>query len=318
MMTDQDTAVSRYLRALEAALHGVPADARQEILDDVGAHFADAEAAGIGVDDTIRALGKPHDVAAAALVELGVAHVLSPAERARRTLLFSGVTLAVFTAVFVSFLMPSYAVEVLGVSSDQTRSTLQSATSLFEYGGLGVAMLSLIPVLIAALPLIVPHRFRAGVTWGSAGVMTVLSAIAGFSIGGFFLPLTAVLWSAALLPFWVRKGASSGAERASRIIGAVVLAVPPLAGVATAVTGVFRDPMLPFWIAALVLLALAVLFALRVRFPDAVVTLVGLGMMMLALFDAGVLTLAVWLLGATWLVAGLCGLVSTRARRTLS
>ena len=60
------------------------------------------------------------------------------------------------------------------------------------------------------------------------------------------------------------------------------------------------------------LVGIAVLFAFRVRFTDAVVAVVGFGIMTLALLDAGVLTLVVWWMGSAWLLAGLCALIARR------
>lgn len=312
MMTQHDRSTTDYIRRLKAALIGLPREARDSIIDDVKAHIDDAQDSGRDAAETLTALGTPQQVADAARAELGVQASAPPAESAARTLHAAAIVLAVITAVFVSFLLPAYAIEQSG--SEQTGSVLQTATSLFDRHGLGIALLPLIPALIAALPLMTKPPLRTAAGWAVAGAMSVLSAVAGFSIGGFFLPLTLLLWTAVLLPLWARRGASPALERTARIIAAVVIASPMLFGVATALIGAFRDPMLPFWIAAAVMIVIAVTFALRVRFADPVVAVVGFGIMMLALFDAGVLTMAVWWIGAAWLVAGVCGMVARRVR----
>ena len=312
MMTEDDTAVEQYIRELETALAGLPRDSREGILDDVRAHIAEARGAGRGVPETLAGLGSPQHVAADARSELGVLEQPSKADSAARALHTAAIVLAILTAAFVSFLLPSYAIEELQVSGEPTGSTLQTATTLFEHYGLGIALLPLIPAAIAAVPLLVPARLRFGTAIGAATLMTVLSVIAGASIGGFFLPQTALLWLAVLVPIWMRRGASPAAGRTARIAAAVVIAFPMLFLAATALIGMFRDPMPPFWIAAFVLVGIAVLFAFRVRFTDAVVAVVGFGIMTLALLDAGVLTLVVWWMGSAWLLAGLCALIARR------
>lgn len=65
-----------------------------------------------------------------------------------------------------------------------------------------------------------------------------------------------------------------------------------------------------FAIAALVLVALGVLFALRVPYIDAILAACGLALMLLAVFDGGMLLLALWWAGGLWLLMGLIGVAA--------
>jgi hypothetical protein len=75
-MTDRigDQLAADYLRRLEAALAGAPPDRRHELLEEIGAHLAEARAE-LPADDEravrelLDRLGEPGEIAAAALVE---------------------------------------------------------------------------------------------------------------------------------------------------------------------------------------------------------------------------------------------------------
>ena len=77
MTTDVDALVLRYLQALEAELHDLPANRRQELLDEVGEHIAAARAeldpeTEAGVRTLLERLGEPADIAAEARERFGV------------------------------------------------------------------------------------------------------------------------------------------------------------------------------------------------------------------------------------------------------
>jgi hypothetical protein len=77
MTTEADALVHRYLQDLEAQLRDLPASRRQELLDEVGEHIADARAAldpetEAGVRTMLERLGDPADIAAEARERFGV------------------------------------------------------------------------------------------------------------------------------------------------------------------------------------------------------------------------------------------------------
>jgi uncharacterized membrane protein len=77
MTTEADALVLRYLQELEAELHDLPANRRQELLDEVGEHIAAARAeldpeTEAGVRTLLERLGDPADIAAEVRERSGV------------------------------------------------------------------------------------------------------------------------------------------------------------------------------------------------------------------------------------------------------
>ena len=77
MTTEADALILRYLQDLEAELRDLPANRRQELLDEVGEHIAAARAAlapetEAGVRTMLERLGDPADIAAEARERFGV------------------------------------------------------------------------------------------------------------------------------------------------------------------------------------------------------------------------------------------------------
>jgi hypothetical protein len=77
MTTEADAIILRYLQDLEGELCDLPADRRQELLDEVGEHIAAARAAlapetEAGVRTMLERLGDPADIAAEARERFGV------------------------------------------------------------------------------------------------------------------------------------------------------------------------------------------------------------------------------------------------------
>jgi len=77
MTTEVDALILRYLQDLEAELQDLPANRRQELLDEVGEHIATARAGlepetEAGVRTMLERLGDPADIAAEARERFGV------------------------------------------------------------------------------------------------------------------------------------------------------------------------------------------------------------------------------------------------------
>jgi len=77
MTTEVDALILRYLQDLESELHDLPANRRQELLDEVGEHIAAARAGldpetETGVRTMLERLGDPADIAAEAHERFGV------------------------------------------------------------------------------------------------------------------------------------------------------------------------------------------------------------------------------------------------------
>lgn len=305
-MNTLPTTARRYLGELEAALTGVPAAQRAAILDDIRAHIADATEDGRNIDDTLAGLGAPATVAQEARDELGLARGAEPATAAARTLTWGAVALALLTSAFVAFILPT-SLEFADQGSPGQPLTTETLLGQF---GVGAAFLTLIPAALAVLPLVVPKQIRVLTAWIAAVATTVLVVVTGVDLGGFYAPVALMLWAAALVPAWIRRGGKVATAHAWRVVGAAAMLLPAVLVLGGLVTGTLQDPTPAFWIVAIVVLALGVLFALRVRFVDSLVALCGLVLMGIGVLDAGILILAFWWAGGIWFVAGFAALAA--------
>lgn len=315
-MTALPPPAERYLRDLATALDGLPDASREAIVDDIRAHLADAAAEGRDMDATIAGLGSPASVARDAREQLGLPAASDPADRIRRFLHWTAAALALVTAAIVSFVMPSYAIEQEGVGMiGGTGDPLQTASTLFEDYGLGVALLPLIPVAVVLVQLKLSRGPRRIAGWVIAAAISVFAIIGGASVGGFYVPLALMLWAAVLVPWWVASGRSPVLGRIARLLSAAVLAAPVFFTFGGLITGTLQDADHVFWLVAAVLLALAVLFALRVPHVDGIVGAVGAGVMLLGAVDAGLLMIAFWWAGGLWLAIGASGAAARHGMR---
>lgn len=307
------TTEQQYLADLERALRGLPKQTQQAILDDVRAHFADAAEQGRSVEATIAALGSPEQVAAAAREELGL-----PAEtpdvqatRAGRLLQWSALALGVLTAVFVTFMLPR---DTASMNHDNPGASLEeqvyTTSTLFSELGVAAGLLPLLPAALALLPLVLRGRAATLAGWIVPPVVTVACFVVDFTYGAFFLPMALLLGAALFVPIWLRGPRSRASARAWRIVGGVIIASPAIFLALGTVSGSLMDAGLAFWIPAFILVVLGVLFALRMPFVDVLIAALGLALMLLAVFDGGMLFIALWWAGGLWLVVGLVGLAA--------
>src|SRR5699024_6531042 len=138
------------------------------------------------IEETLRALGAPQEIADRAREEFGAEDSraeVTRAEFAWRVLQGTAVGLAVVIGVVVAFLMPSYTGSIDSTSSDGTTTHVDTVRTLVEVNGLWVALIALVPALIAVIPLLVPRRARVATSTGAGALLTVMAVIGGFTIG---------------------------------------------------------------------------------------------------------------------------------------
>ncbi len=127
------------------------------------AHIADALDSGRDTAEILAGLGAPSAVAGQAREELGLP-VRDGAERAARTLSVVAVAAGVLIAVCVSFLLPSAVpVDPLGAGSGE-----QGVVRRF---GPGIALLTLLPALLVAAPLVLRGRARGAARFAGAAAL---------------------------------------------------------------------------------------------------------------------------------------------------
>jgi len=310
-MNAEDT----YLRSVERMLSSIAPEHRADVLDDLRGHFADAEESGRPVDDIIRGLGTPADIAERAQEEFGVSRDAdhARAERAWRVLQGAAVIISVVTGVVVAFIMPSF---IEGPETTDTTQTLVSAN------GLWVALIALVPALIAAVPLVVPRRTRVVTSIIAGVVLTFMALVGGFTIGGFFLPSVLLTWTA-LFAWLSLRGRGVGIGW--RIVGAVVTPLPVVASLAA--FGVFPGPgryadtagpdvslNAWAWPFLAVVLLLAVLIVLGYRTAGWVLAAIGLAVILLGLISGELMTMLFIWLGGIWITVGLAHAVTAPRR----
>ncbi|MDQ0614733.1 hypothetical protein QF046_002374 [Microbacterium sp. W4I4] len=319
-MTTEDD----YLRSVERMLRGIAPEHRTAVLDDLRGHFADAEDAGRPVDEIVRGLGTPQEIADRAVEEFGADAVAGDgrAESAWRVLQGAAVVVAVVIGVVVAFMMPSYTGFVDTVSSDGTRTQVDTTQTLVEVNGLWVALIALVPALVALVPMVVPRRARTATASVAAAVLTLMALVGGFSLGGFFLPTVMLSWAALIV--WVRLR-GSGFGLTWRIVGGVLAALPVLGfllPVFGGMPGRYADGAAgsdfqlsawawPFFAAILVL---AVLIAIGYRSAGWLLAALGLLMLAWALVSGELFALLVIWLGGLWLTIGLAHAVTASRR----
>ena len=301
-------AAETYLRALGAELSDAPPDTVREIVEDVRAHLTDALGSGRSMDQALAGLGSPQAVAGQARDELALAdRAPDHAERAGRTLRAVAVAVGVLTAVCVSFLLPFAALPLgLGQAGPDGQSIVQ------RYGP-GFAMLTLLPVLIAAAPFVLPARTRrvAGVV--GAVVLTAFTVVSG-EIGLYYFPLVLLLWAAVIVPSAMRRGIGRVAVRVWRLVATAFVALPAILIASSVATGTVGVDWLGVALWGVGPLVLGALCAFGIRAGYAVTALAGALVMILAMVQPGLLFAAFWLFGGVYLMIGASGFAAMRAR----
>ncbi|GGN63771.1 hypothetical protein GCM10010112_23320 [Actinoplanes lobatus] len=296
-------AAETYLRALGAELPDAPPDTVREIVDDVRAHIADALAGGRTLEQALAGLGSPQTVAAQAREELALPdRTPDLAARAARLLRAVAVAVGVLTAVYVTFLLPST------LPVDDT----EAGTTFMQQYGPGLAMLTLLPALLAAAPSVLPTRRRGPAAAAVAAVLTVF-VVVKHDIGLHYVPLMLLLWAAAIVPWAMRRERGRLAVRLWHLTAALLIAFPGLLTGASAGTGkIGLEPAGLVWV--LLPLTLAALCAFGRRPGYTATALAGTAVMLMALLDGGFLFAAFWWFGGLYLTIGAIGFVTTPPR----
>jgi hypothetical protein len=266
-----------YLRDVGKRLRALTPEQRDAVLDDVRAHFADAADAGRTPEQAAESLGDPATFTARVRAELG--HEPGRTDRIRRILQWLAAGVAVFTVLFVTFLLPA-------PGGDEV-----------EGPGFEIVLLYLIPVLVAVLPILVPARARRLTTTVVAIVLTVASLMPFLE---FFLPTAMLAWAAVIIPIIARNGRPAVGWR---IGGGVLAALPGVWLVSSLLVGSFGAD---FWgmLGIAVSFALAVLITIGKAWPGVVLAVGGVALLILSPLDPGMLVLAFWWAGGLFLTVG--------------
>lgn len=304
-MTTEDD----YLRSVERMLRGIAPEHRAAVLEDLRGHFADAEDAGRSVDEIVRGLGTPREIADRAVEEFGADAVAGDdrAESAWRVLQGAAVVVALVIGVVVAFILPSHTI----ATSDGGGGSVLHHLTLFQNDGLWVALIALVPALVALVPMVVPRRARTATASVAAAVLTLMALVGGFTLGGFFLPTVMLAWAALIV--WVRlRGSGFGGP--ARITGGALTVAPTLLLLAGIGTGGAFDISAWAWPVLGAIVVLAVLIGIGIRSAGWLLAVLGLVILVGGLASGELLTLLVIWLGGWWLTIGLAHAVTTSRR----
>lgn len=271
-----------YLRDVGKRLRSLTPEQRDAVLDDVRAHFAEAEDAGRTPEQAAESLGDPAQFTARVRDELG--HEPGGTDRMRRILLWLATAVGVFAAMFVSFWQPV--------------NSLQVPNTQFEAHGFGIVLLSLTPALIAPLPNFASARARTLFTAAVAIMLSVVSFV--FPEGWAFAPTAWLAWAALVVPVIARNGPPAVGWR---ITGGALALLPMAFGIGGALVGSW-DLSLETVLYTVAIAALGVLMALGKPWAGVVLALVGVAALVSSALYPGMLTSAVWWAGGLFITLG--------------
>lgn len=297
-MTERNTmsasAESSYLRDVSKRLEALTLEQREAVLDDIRAHFADVAETGRSPEQAVESLGGPARFTEQILAELG--HDPGRAERMGRRLQWLATGVAVFTAMFASFLWPD--------------DSLAMPNTQFQLHGFGIVLWYLIPSLVAVLPNLVPRRARIVAAAAAAIVLTAVPFT--FPDGELFAPTVIVAWSALAAPRIARHGRPAPGWR---IAAGALTAFPGALALVGALTGSYE---MNVWIVLqlIVIAGLGVLIAVGKAWAGTILAVAGTAVMVLATLDPGYLVLAFWWAGGLYLALGASHALSHARPRT--
>ncbi|MDI6103735.1 hypothetical protein QLQ12_34485 [Actinoplanes sp. NEAU-A12] len=232
---------------------------------------------------------------------------LNHAARADRALRTVAVALGVLIAAYVSFLMPS-----IELPLKSAHAGVEGQSVLRRYGP-ALAMLTLLPVLVAAMPAALPAKVRGPATAAAATGFTAFAFLSG-NLGLYYFPVALLLWAATIVPSLLRRGIGRVAARSWRLAAAAFIALPALpaaAGLFTGDSGIVWAAV-ALWVVGPIVLAALCASGLRAGY--AVTALAGALVMIAALLDHGFLFAAFWLFAAVFLTIGASGLTAAWAQ----
>ena len=296
MITQDD-----YFAAVRRELRDLDPRYREIVLADLREHFADATEQGRSTDEVTRALGTPREIGERAYEEFGRSR--TTAEQLRTVLTIVAIGIAVVTAVVIAFLLPSDTVDE--GTGEVTTETLAA------HLGFAAALMTLVPAIITAVPLVVPRRVRGGATLAVAIILTFLALVGGISIGGFYLPVALLAWAAVVVPWGARRG---GFGAVAHVIGAL-LVIAPFAALTRGV--VTRTVEIAAWgyLAIAVIVVLGALIGFGVRAAGWLLLALGAAAMAVTLVVPSMLMVVAWSVGGVYVTIGLSHALAPRRGR---
>jgi hypothetical protein len=98
-----------------------------------------------------------------------------------------------FLAVLLFTAVVSASLLLLPLLAEQTAGPTVHYRTLLAGEGPGVILPLAVPVLVCAVPLLAPARYRRAAAWGSAAVLAIGVVVSLLSVGVFFVPSAILL-----------------------------------------------------------------------------------------------------------------------------
>ncbi|MDR7382364.1 DUF1700 domain-containing protein [Promicromonospora iranensis] len=271
-----------YLRVVGKRLRALTPEQRDAVLDDVRAHFAEAADAGRSPEQAAESLGDPATFTQRVRAELG--HEPGRTEHMWRILQWFATGVAVFTALFVTYLLPD-------TRGDE-----------FDEPGFEIVLLHLVPALIAVLPILLPARVRRITTTVAAIVLTVVSftIFEGLYDLSFFLPTAMLAWAALIVPIIARNGRPAAGWR---ITAGALTALPASLGLLGGLLGSW-EVTVETVLYTVAFLLFGILIALGKPWAGIVLAAAGVALLVESTLNPGMLVLAGWWAGGLLLTVG--------------
>lgn len=289
-----------YLRKLDRSLKDLSKDERQIAADEVAAQIVGGLERGSKITEVMRELDDVDTYAKRYRAEArrAAAADLGSLRKAGMLHLMAAIV-ALLGGMFVALRMPSFMLEI----ADSTGSTTTEVRTIAQEYGVGAVLLALVPAVLAALPLIVPLKWRTPIAIANASLMTVIAGLAAFSIGMFVMPLAVLMWAAVIVPWQMRRGFSFANSIRSRLIFGALIALPGLLIAYNAFTGSFiLDTM--GWLVVAIPLVLGTLFAYGMRAAALITGIIGFVAIGYTIVFPGLLMLATWWIGGLYISFG--------------
>lgn len=304
-------AEQQYIRAIRQGLDDLPRDRRDMFIADVQAHIDDATAGGVTLEDALSSLGSPKDLAERARREIGTAvPSVAAGASALRALTIGTVAVGGMTAALIAFFVP-FTQTVDRVDPGDSPDGIALVTVAQHYGP-WVALLGLVPAVLAAVPLWSPRRAGRVVTLALALLMTA-ALVSGLTVGSWFVPFVVLLWACVVVPSAVSRGFDMARSRGWRIALAVAVGAP-------AVIFLMRDFAAPSGVGIVLAcvagaaLLIAVLVAIGARFSYFALATLGALLMIASGLSAGWFSLPLWWAGGLCFTLGVIAIVASSPR----
>lgn len=194
-------------------------------------------------------------------------------------------------------------------------ATFFYATTILGAAVLPTALAALVPVLLAALPLLVPERWRVPIAIANAVIVlaaTVLGMLQPAQLGPLptlallCAPVAWLMWGAVVVPWEMARGMRIRRSLWRRIVGGLCLAVPAALMLLGFSSGTLLASPEAYWVVAAIF-ALALAFALGSLAASILAGVAGLAVLVWTGFEASMLFIAFWYVGGLFVTVGLAG-----------